>query len=156
MPDPPRVKGQRSMNSIKNDIFVYAITQEFLVGFWSNFVQWYPWCANELIRFWARSTQGQRSKVNELYIIMLFSLRLRDNSRSPSQILFKLSPVVPHDVPTNWLDFGPDPLRVKGQRSMNSIKKCYFHIIYAITQEVLYGFWSNLAQRYSTKFQWTD
>ena len=43
---------------------------------WVDFHQtWYrgaPLGVDELIRFWARSVQGQRSKVNELGLNMLF------------------------------------------------------------------------------------
>ena len=41
------------------------------------------WCVDELIRFWARSAQHQRSKVNELGLNMLFLPRYNAKSQEP-------------------------------------------------------------------------
>ena len=70
---------------------------------WVDFYQtWYrgaPWQVDELIRFWARSAQGQRS--------------------------------------------------------MNLVKKCYFYLVTAKSQESLGGFSSNLAQGCTMTSRWT-
>ena len=52
---------------------------------------------NELIRFWARSAQGQRLKVNELGRNMLFLPRSHEISRTPAWIFIKLGTGVHHE-----------------------------------------------------------
>ena len=74
--DPPNVKGQRSMNLVYICYFPPVNTKSQIP--WVDFHQtWYrgaPLGVDELIRFWARSTQCQRSRVNELGLICYFYL----------------------------------------------------------------------------------
>ena len=83
--------------------------------FYHNWPRGAPWAVDELIRFWARSAQGRRSKVNELGLNMLFLPRYREISRTPGWIFIKLGTEVHLEESMNWLDFGRDPPKVKDQ-----------------------------------------
>ena len=78
-----KVKGQWTWSK-------YAIFKSLprnLKNPWVDFHQtWHrgaQWRVDELIRFWARSAQGQRSKVNELGLHMLFLPCYRENLKNP-------------------------------------------------------------------------
>ena len=75
---------------------------------WVNFnhtwLRGAPWGVDELIRFWARSARGQRSKVNELGLNMIILPRYREISRTPWWIFIKLGTRVHHDMRSKWTD----------------------------------------------------
>ena len=58
--------------SVRTRILLTRNLKNPLVDFHHTWPRGAPWRVDELIRFWARSAQGQRSKVNELGLNMLF------------------------------------------------------------------------------------
>ena len=58
--------------SVRTRISLTRNLKNPLVDFHHTWPRGAPWRVDELIRFWARSAQGQRSKVNELGLNMLF------------------------------------------------------------------------------------
>ena len=53
------------------------------VDFYHTWPRGAPWRVDELIRFWARSAQGQMSKVNELGLIYAIFTSLTRNLKNP-------------------------------------------------------------------------
>ena len=83
---------------------------------------WYrgaPLGVDELIRFWARSAQRQRSKVNEIGLNMLFFTSLTRNLKNPlvdfHQTWYMDAPPGVDELIRFWARFA------KGQRSMNLV-----------------------------------
>ena len=58
--------------SVRTGISLTQNLKNPLVDFYHTWPRGAPWRVDELIRFWARSAQGQRSKVNELGLNMLY------------------------------------------------------------------------------------
>ena len=69
--------------SVRTRISLTRNLKNPLVDFHHTWPRGAPWRVDELIRFWARSAQGQRSKVNELGLNMLFLPRFNTKSQEP-------------------------------------------------------------------------
>ena len=121
--DLPKVKGQWTWSKYA----IFTSLPQNLKNPWVDFHQtWHrgaPWGVDELIIFWARSAQGQRSKVNELGLNMLFLPRYHKISGTHGWNFIKLGTGVP------W---GVDELirfwarSAQGQRSKVNELKCLY------------------------------
>ena len=65
------------------------------MDFYHTWLRSAPFKVDELSRFWARSVQGQRSKVNELGLKMLFLPSYRNIWKTPGWMLNILGTGVP-------------------------------------------------------------
>ena len=153
-------QGSKVNELVLNMLFfpVYAITQVLLDGISSNLVQGCTTrSTDELIRFWARSTQRQRSNVNELGLNMLFSPRFKTrNLKKPwvdfHQTWYRGAPLGVDELIRFWARSAQCQGSKVNELGLNML----FFPVYAITQVLLDGISSNLLQGCTTRSRWTD
>ena len=139
---------QRSMNWSKYAIFT-SLTRN-LKNLWVDFHQtWYmdaPPGVDELIRFWARSAQGQRSMNWSKYAIFTSLTRnLKNLWVDFHQTWYRGAPPGVDELIRFWAR------SAQHQRSMNLVSICYFYLVNAKSQEPRGGFSSNLVHGCTTR-----
>ena len=135
---------------------VNTISKNPLVDFYHTWPRDAPWGVDELIRFWARSAQGQRSKVNKLGLNMLFLPRKHDISKTLGWIFIKLG--------TGVVPWGVDELirfwAKSAQRQRSKVNELGLNMLFLPRKhdisKPLGGFSSNLAQGCTMRSRWTD
>ena len=120
-----------------------------LVDFYHTWPWDATWGVDELIRFWVRSTQGQRSHVNKLGLNMPFLARNHEISISPwwifSQTWHRGVPWGVNELIRTWMRYA--------QRQRSKVNELGLNMLllvlprkHDISQEPLGGFFIKLAQ----------
>ena len=146
--------------SVRTGISLTRNVKNPWVDFYHTWPKGAPWWVDELIRFWARSAQRQRSsKVNGQWTWSKYGI----------------FPSLTRNLKNLWVDFhqtwyrgappGLDELirfwARSAQRQRSKVNElglniCYFYLVNAKSQEPLGGFSTNLVQGCTTQSRWTD